>query len=168
MSHKRLRKEENASMLKPEMLFTEFMKLTLKPRYSYIYLRFLRTPAQISTPTKSLELDKMYHPFRRHPRRRLSTRIPSLPGHPLYSPTCEATLRFSDEESRMMHYFQEHLLNTPKDNPFNGMFLIDQGNYDGPLGKKQHVFSADRYCLEPESFLTEEESRDDEIKGEES
>jgi len=104
----------------------------------------------------------MYHPFRRHPRRRLSTRIPSLPGHPLYCPACEATLRFSDEESRTMHYFQEHLLNTPKDNPLNCVFLIDQGNYDGPLGKKQHVFPADRYCLEPGSFLTEEESRDDE------
>jgi len=41
------------------------------------------------------------------------------------------------------------------------MVLIDKANYDGPLGKKQHVFPAERYFQEPESFLTEAERRCD-------
>ena len=56
-----------------------------------------------------------------------------------------------------MHYFQEHVLHTPKENPSNCPLLIDYGNYEGPLGEKQHVFPAERYCLEPETYLTEEE-----------
>jgi len=106
----------------------------------------------------------MNHPFRRHPLRRLSTRIPSIPGDPLYCPKCEATARFSDEESRTMHYFQEHVLVTPKQDPPNCLFLIDYGNYDGPLGKKQHVFPAERYCQEPESYLTVDERVRDEMQ----
>jgi hypothetical protein len=39
------------------------------------------------------------------------------------------------------------------------MILIDYGNYDGPMGRKQHVFPAERYVQEPESFLTEAEGR---------
>jgi len=39
---------------------------------------------------------------------------------------------------------------------------IDAGNYDGPLGKKQHVFPASEYFQEPESYLTEEEKTLDE------
>jgi hypothetical protein len=40
--------------------------------------------------------------------------------------------------------------------------MIDNGNYDGPLGKKQHVFPARRYVQEPETSLTERERREDE------
>lgn len=40
--------------------------------------------------------------------------------------------------------------------------MIDKGNYDGPLGEKGHVFPARRYVQEPESFLTEEEMRENE------
>lgn len=43
----------------------------------------------------------------------------------------------------------------------NRMILIDNGNYDGPMGKKQHVFPAEKYVREPESFLTEAERRED-------
>jgi len=42
--------------------------------------------------------------------------------------------------------------------------MVDTGNYDGPLGKKRHVFHARRYVEEPESFLTEEERRETEVE----
>ena len=44
--------------------------------------------------------------------------------------------------------------------------MIDEGNYDGPLGEKRHVFPARRYVQEPESFLAEEEMREnEEVEG---
>jgi hypothetical protein len=39
--------------------------------------------------------------------------------------------------------------------------MIDNGNCDGPLGKKQHVFPVRRYVQELETFLTERERRED-------
>ncbi len=38
--------------------------------------------------------------------------------------------------------------------------MIDNGNYDGPLGEKQHILPARGYVEEPASFLTEEEMRE--------
>jgi hypothetical protein len=96
-----------------------------------------------------------------HPLRQFSTRIPSLPGHPLYCPECWATARFDEEEDRDLHYLQHHVLDTPKEMLSNRMILIDYGNYDGPMGRKQHVFPAERFVQEPESFLTEAERRKD-------
>jgi hypothetical protein len=38
--------------------------------------------------------------------------------------------------------------------------MVDNGNYDGPLGEKQHILPARRYVEEPMIFLTEEEMRE--------
>ena len=96
-----------------------------------------------------------------HPLRHFSARIPSIPGHPLYCPKCLAITRFCDEEERDVHYLQLHVLGLSKEYaPSDPM--IDDGNYDGPLGKKQHVLPASEYFQEPESYLTEEEKTLDE------
>jgi hypothetical protein len=95
-----------------------------------------------------------------HPLRQCSERIPSIPGHPLYCPECPTTKRFPKEEDRDLHYLQYHVLETPKEKLSNRAIMIDNGNYDGPLGEKQHILPARGYVEEPASFLTEEEMRE--------
>jgi hypothetical protein len=97
-----------------------------------------------------------------YPLRQFSERIPSLPGHPLYCPECLFTHCFPNEEDRDLHYFQYHILNVSNEKLPNRAIMIDEGNYDGPLGEKRHVFPARRYVQEPESFLAEEEMRENE------
>lgn len=97
-----------------------------------------------------------------HPLRQFSERIPSIPGHPLYCPECLATHRFPNEEDRDLHYFQYHILTVSKEKLPNRAIMVDSGNYDGPLGEKRHVLPTRRYVQEPESFLTEEELRENE------
>jgi hypothetical protein len=97
-----------------------------------------------------------------HPLRHFSTRIPSIPGHPLYCPKCLATTRFYNDEERDLHYLQHHVLDFSKVKVPKGLTMIDSENYDGPLGKKQHYFPARKYCEEPESYSTEEEKSLDE------
>jgi hypothetical protein len=107
-------------------------------------------------PNKLLLLTNMAHPLRH-----FSARIPSIPGHPLYCPNCLATTRFCDEEKRDVHYLQVHVLGLSNEYAPSDL-TINDGNYDGPLGKKQHVFPASEYFQEPESYLTEEEKTLDE------
>jgi hypothetical protein len=108
-------------------------------------------------PNKLLLLTNMDHPLRH-----FSARIPSIPGHPLYCPKCLAIIRFHNEEERDMHYLQLHVLRVSEGNAPSDLTMIDDGNYDGPLGKKQHVFPESEYCQEPESYLTEKEKTLDE------
>lgn len=49
------------------------------------------------------------------------------------------------------------MLGVSQGNAPSGLTMIDDGNYDGPLGKKQHVLPASEYSQEPESYLMEEE-----------
>jgi hypothetical protein len=97
-----------------------------------------------------------------HPLRQFSERIPSVPGHPHYCPECPGTRRFRSEDDRDLHYLQRHVLRIPTELLSNRDIMIDNGNYDGPLGKKQHVLPAKRYFQEPESFWTEAGKRCDE------
>ncbi len=56
------------------------------------------------------------------------------------------------------------MLGISQGNAPSGLTMIDNGNCDGPLGKKQHVLPASEYFQEPESYLTEEEKIIDEQK----
>ena len=88
-----------------------------------------------------------------HPLHKFSDRRPALPGHRLYCPECLGKKRFVSESSRDLHYFQCHVLDTPKEELPNRHILKDNGNYDGPLGGKQHILPPERYVQEPESTL---------------
>ena len=61
-----------------------------------------------------------------------------------------------------MHYLQLHVLGISQGDAPDDLDMIDDGNYDGPLGKKQYVLPASEYSQEPESYLTEEEKTLDE------
>jgi hypothetical protein len=103
-------------------------------------------------PNKLLLLTNMDHPLLH-----FSACIPSIPGHPLYCPKFLVVARFHHEEARDMHYLQLHVLGISQGDAPEDLDIIDDGNYDGPLGKKQHVLPASEYSQEPESYLTEEE-----------